>query len=991
MSTFRRSGWFSSSRIALLLLLWNSVSAVATVPSSWSVRLWQTDDGLPDNSVTGVAQNSAGYLWVATQGGLALFDGVRFQEVELNTPSQRTRPLIRSMLLINGDTLWLALEGGMVVSRSSTHTNVFSPTDGLPNFRPTSLAQARDGSVWVGYVDGSACRIVGKKVTRYTARSGLSGAGSCVLGNDAAGEIWLAKAGQLSVFRDEKINFVAVLPDGAVRMNAGRTSGLWIAAGMQLLKMADGKNLEKITVIHSPVVGVSPSALYEDHSGVVWFGTLAGGLFRAEGTNVIFVPTSYSDVLSISEDRESSLWVGTGGGGLDRLRPRVLELQNAENGLPFASVRSVCEDDSGAIWAAAQNGELARRDNGVWKNISSEGGWAGTRTTCVASDGSGGVWVGTSHEGLRHRISGHTTVLGRGDGLGGEIVRALRMDRAGDLWIALESPNCVQRLHNGKFETFEQSVSTRTVRAIAQDQAGTIWLGTQDGFLLRIQNGKLVDATAGTLPRPKPIRCLYAAPDGDLWIGYAGAGLGRIHDGKFSSISTSRGLHDAYICAMMLDDGGGFWFCSDHGIFQVRQLELAAALAGKIGSVRSVIYGREESLPSLQGNFGYAPGFMRGRDGRIWFPTRAGLVAINPSQSSPNHLVPPVVIERVQVDGQSIPLPRNDDATLPARHRKIEIEFTALSFVAPENVGFRYKLEGWDENWINVPRGQRAVSYTRLPAGHYRFRATACNNAGIWNETGAMLAFEVEPFVWQTWWFRLAVVGLLMSGVAVVVRYYQRRKYLARLRKLEQEAALQKERARIAKDIHDELGANLTQISLLGKFTQHDLAEPAKAGAHVEKIAAIARQGVKSVDEIVWAVNPRNDTFSQLLDYSGQYAVDFLCAADIRCRIDFPEKVPVRELPADIRHGLFMVVKEALHNAVKHSGATEITLSVQLQNDLLHLSIADNGRGFSSPKENALADGLRNMRQRAADLGGHCTIASQPGTGTNVRVELTLP
>ena len=230
-----------------------------------------------------------------------------------------------------------------------------------------------------------------------------------------------------------------------------------------------------------------------------------------------------------------------------------------------------------------------------------------------------------------------------------------------------------------------------------------------------------------------------------------------------------------------------------------------------------------------------------------------------------------------------------------------------------------------------------------------------------------------------------------MSGVAVVVRYYQRRKYLARLRKLEQEAALQKERARIAKDIHDELGANLTQISLLGKFTQHDLAEPAKAGAHVEKIAAIARQGVKSVDEIVWAVNPRNDTFSQLLDYAGQYAVDFLCAADIRCRIDFPEKVPVRELPADIRHGLFMVVKEALHNAVKHSGATEITLSVQLQNDLLHLSIADNGRGFSSPKENALADGLRNMRQRAADLGGHCTIESQPGTGTNVRVELKLP
>lgn len=974
----------------MLVLSWISFKAAA-VPTSWSVRAWQTDDGLLDNSVTGVAQNSAGYLCVATQGGLALFDGVRFQEVELNTLSQRTRPLIRSMLSVNGDTLWLALEGGMVVSLSSTHTNVFSPTDGLPNFRPTSLAQARDGSVWVGYVDGSACRITGKKITRFTARTGLAGVGPCVLASDAAGQIWFAKASQLSALRDEKITYVSDLPDGVVRMNAGKTSGLWIVAGLQLLKMEDGQPPKKIAAVHTPVVGVSASAIYEDRSGIVWLGTLAGGLFRADGTNVVSVPTSYPDVLSLAEDREGNLWVGTGGGGLDRLRPRVLELQNAENGLPFSSVRSVCEDASGAIWAAAQNGELARRENGLWKNISSEAGWAGTRTTCVTGDGHGGVWVGTSHDGLRHWADGKTTVLGRANGLGGETVRALLTDREGNLWIALESPNGLQRFRDGKFESFAQPAGSHTLRAIAQDKAGTIWLGTLDGFLLRVEGDKLVDATAQTLPHPKPIRCLYAAPDGDLWIGYAGAGVGRIRDGKFSSITTRRGLHDAYICAMMLDDGGGFWFCSDHGIFQVRQLELENALAGKIDSVRSVLYGREESLPSLQGNFGYSPGFTRARDGHIWFPTRAGLVAINPNQSSPNHLAPPVVIERVLVDGQNIPLPRNDEATLPARHRKIEIEFTALSFVAPENVAFRYKLDGWDDNWINVPRGQRGVSYTRLPTGNYHLHVTACNNAGIWNDTGATLAFEVEPFVWQTWWFRLLTVSLLMGSVAVVVRYYSRRKYLARLRKLEQEAVLQKERARIAKDIHDELGANLTQISLLGKFTQHDLTEPAKAGAHVEKIAAIARQGIKYVDEIVWAVNPRNDTLSQLLDYAGQYAVDFLSTADIRCRIDFPEKIPARQLPADLRHGLFMVVKEALNNAVKHSGASEITLSAHLENNLLHLAIGDNGRGFSSPKEDALADGLRNMRQRVTDLGGRCDIESAPGTGTNVRVELALP
>ena len=784
---------------------------------------------------------------------------------------------------------------------------------------------------------------------------------------------------------------MAYLPDGSVRLAASRAGGIWVNVGSQLLKVEQGKPVENVAALHFSSAGIVPSALFEDHAGVVWLGTLAGGLFRITGTNVSAVPTSYPDVLSITEDREGNIWAGTGGGGLNRLRVRIIELQKTENGLPSSSIRSVCEDAAGNLWAAGQNGELARRENGVWQNISSDSGWAGAAATCVASDGQGGVWVGTAHSGLRHGQDGQVTVLGRGDGLAGETVRALMVDRETNLWIALESPSRVQRYRDGKFQTFPLPAGTRTVRTIAQDGTGTIWMGTLDGFLLRVASGKLVNATSGTLPRAKPIRCLYTDPEGDLWIGYAGAGLGRIHQGKFSSISTDRGLHDAYICAMTRDDGGGFWFSSDRGIFQVRQRELNDALAGKIERVRSVFYGRDESLPSLQGNFGYNPDFTRSTDGRIWFPTRAGLAVVNPNLSSPNHLVPPVIIERMLMDGQPVSIRRGQAAALPPGHRKIEIEFAALSFIAPENVNFRYRLEGWDDTWVDVLRPQRSAAYTRLPAGEYVFHVTACNSAGIWNETGATLAFVVEPFVWQKLWFQLAVLLILLGSVAAVVRYVSYRRFQTRLKKLEQEAFLQKERARIAKDLHDELGASLTQISLLGKLTQQDLADPEKARPHVEKIASLARQGVKSVDEIVWAVNPGNDTLSQLLDYAGQYAVDFLNAAGIRCRIDFPEKISVHELHADIRHGLFMVVKEALHNAVKHSGATEIWVSARLEENIFRLSLADNGCGFLPAKADDLADGLRNMKQRVTDLGGQCVIESQPGTGTNVRVELSLP
>ncbi len=978
----------------LIFFSWACSAVFSQVNNSavtWSVRAWQTDEGLPDNDVTGIAQNSDGYLWLATQGGLALFDGVRFRDVDLPTPSERTRPLIRASLLENNGTFWAALEGGAVVNLRGNKIIFFGQTNGLPNFRPTSIAQAADGSIWIGFVDGSACQIVKNQVTRFTAKSGLAGNGPCIVAADAQGKIWFAKAGQLMGFRDGKFFIVADLPEGSVRLAAARNRGLWIFVGKDLLKIEGDGPLQKILSLNAVAAGVSASVVFEDHAGAVWLGTFAGGLFCATGTNVFSVPTSYPDVLSLAEDREQNIWVGTGGGGLNRLRPRVLELQGTDAGLPFASVRSVCADNHGALWAATQNGSLARLENGVWKNLSAETKWATSRATCVAADNAGGVWIGTTHDGLQHWHDGQMETFTRDDGLGGETVRALLADKNGDLWIATESPSAVQKLHAKNFQNFSRPTPSRTVRAMAQDSDGKIWLGTLDGYLLRVDGDKLVDVTAGTLAKPKPIRCLYAAPDGDLWIGYAGAGAGRIRAGKFSAISTDRGLHDAYICAMTLDDGGGFWFSSDHGIFQVRQNELEDALTGKISGVRSVLFGREESLPSLQGNFGYTPNFARTDAGRIVFPTRSGLVFVNPNQSQPNHLAPPVAIERVLVDGAESPLKNGGAVKIPPRHRRIDIEFTALSFVAPENVNFRYKLDGWDDNWNTPVRGQRAVNYTRLPAGDYTFRVSACNNAGIWNERGAALNFTVEPFVWQTWWFRATIISGLLLAVAVAVRFYSHRNYRLRLQKLEQENALQKERARIAKDIHDELGANLTQISLLGKFTEHDLAEPEKARTHVEKIAAIARAGVRSVDEIVWAVNPRNDTLAQLLDYAGQFAVDFSRAAEMRCRIDFPEKVPLHNLPADTRHDLFLIVKEALHNAVKHSGAQEIILRAEIFGGELRLEIADNGRGFASPKDDALADGLRNMKQRAVELGGECVVESAPAHGTKVRVRLKLP
>jgi signal transduction histidine kinase len=329
---------------------------------------------------------------------------------------------------------------------------------------------------------------------------------------------------------------------------------------------------------------------------------------------------------------------------------------------------------------------------------------------------------------------------------------------------------------------------------------------------------------------------------------------------------------------------------------------------------------------------------------------------------------------------------------LPPGHRSVKFEFTAFNFSAPENVRFRHRLHGLEEAWIETEASDvRSVTHQTLGNGKYDFEISAGNGDGDWSKNIAVISLSVAPFFWQTWWFRALAVLAFTFCVIAVVRYVSFRRLHAQLRALEQQAALQRERTRIAKDIHDDLGANLTQIDYLAELANQDRDEPKLLGERIGKISATARQAVKSLDEIVWAVNPRNDTLAHLLDYAGQFAVDYLRTVGIRCRLDFPTEIPARELSTDLRHNLFLVVKESLHNIFKHAGATEVHLRAQVDESALQIFIEDNGRGFASAPDNALSDGLRNMSQRMADIGGEFQVASQPGQGTTCSIKLPWP
>ena len=973
----------SPSALALLFSLW-AFAAQAGTP--WFARVWQVDDGLPGDNVTGVAQTKDGYLWIATQTGLARFDGIHFLNYKI--PRGRSRPIIRAMLLDDQDRLWLAEEGGAVVCMLGEERLIYPTTNGLSKSQPLEMTQDAGGGVWVANADGTVCRILGGKATRFGDKEGLPASGTCCLIRDEQKQVWFAKAGQVGVFRGGKFATLLSFNERTIHLQARSGGGVWICAGDRL-SSCDAKGVSvEVATIPPDTTTARPTALFEDSKRALWIGTMAGGLFRCEGTNVLRVETSHRRIRSITEDREGNIWVGTDGGGLNRLRQQVVEIQGKEAGLPFDTVRSVCEDANGTFWIVTQTGELVNNESGAWKTIPS---WNGGQATCVTCDKRGVVWVGTFSRGLHRWQDGNFTVLRRTAGLAQSSIRSLFADSRGDLWIAFSTGEILQRLHDGNFKNYDLPADSRAIRAITEDAKGNIWLANLDMRLLRVADDAVVDETEKTAEPYHPIRSLAATPDGSLWIGYSSSGLGRLRDGKFVKIGRDEGLRDDSICSLAPDGSGSMWFGSDHGIFRASINELLHFEPGGDLQIKCYGYGRDEGLPSLQGYYGYAPGAGVTRDGRILIPTHSGLAIVHPDRVRNNSVKPPVIIERVEMDGLGIESqPVGQRLELRPGHRKLEFTFTAPSFIESEKVRFRYWLEGWDEDWVEA-EANRSASYSRLPAGRYSFHVSAGNSDDLWNEKGAQFAFEVAPFFWQTWWFRLAALGGFSMGIFAVVRYVSVKRLRKKLKRLEEENVLQIERARIAQDIHDDIGAHMTQISLLTELTQQHITQPELVNEHVTKIAAMSRQGIKSLDEIVWAVNPRNDTLADLLDYAGQYAVDFLQTAGIRCRIDFPTGQPPHNIiSGEARHGLFLAVKEALNNVVKHAQASEVWLRVRVAESSLQWEIEDNGRGFAAPPEDALADGLRNMRQRLAEMGGKCSIESSPGAGARIQFELPL-
>jgi signal transduction histidine kinase/ligand-binding sensor domain-containing protein len=967
------------------------VCGARAMDSAWSVRKWDLEDGLPSLAITGLTQAKDGFLWVATRGMLVRFDGLHFE----NFPSTEFMPGasrgFRMMVPDHRGGLWLSADPKFIVHLGASGAETFT----MPEALPYAIAEDADGAVWVTYSQGTVCRIRDGRVETVTGGQGVpTGPGGMALALDRAGTLWWVKAGVLGAVRDGRFVALQKIESGPTHLAPAGTEGIWICVGAKLFKH-DGHAFTECGRFEPAPETVITAAMLEDHNGALWIGTASAGLFRYTANRFEVIPVSDQGVSVLSEDHEGNLWVGTNGGGLERVQRRAFQIEGVEHGLPPAMVQSVCEDAEGNLWAATRNGMLMKRVDERWVDVIGPGHPFAETVLCVTPDKDGAIWVGTRNDAVLRLKDGEFRVLGKADGLRGHSVHALFVSRSGDLWIGGEAPDALSRLRNGQVKSFQLPAGVRRPRPMAEDDKGNIWV-RGDGGLLRVGLDDAVDKI-GTIPTA--VRTMLATPDGSLWIGYGGAGLVRVKGDDFSLVGTEQGLHDGRVSELLSDGLGWFWIGSDRGIFKVAQSELESVMAGNTARVRSTPYARTIGLPSQPAIHGEFPNAARSRDGRLWMPLRTGLAVIYPDRLPHEVAAPAVRITQVSVDGQPVAAyrppwaPRQglDLATggatvqLESGHRRLELAFTALTFRLSENVQFRYKLEGHDDEWVDAGR-QRVASYSRMPAGHYRFRVSASNSDGVWNDAGPTVTVVVAPFFWQTWWFKIGTGLVFTLGVIAGVRYGSHRRLRAKLKTLEQQVALDRERARIARDIHDDLGGSLTQIALLSDRARES---PEGAASDVESISTRVHEGIRSLDEIVWAINPANDTLEHLLDYIAQYAVDFLRLADIRCEVDLPVTLPARVVSAEVRHNLFLTVKESLNNIVRHACADVVTFRGVIAAETVEITISDNGRGFDeSAQGDVFANGVRNLHQRMKDVGGSYSIRSARGSGTTVLVVL---
>jgi ligand-binding sensor domain-containing protein/signal transduction histidine kinase len=945
--------------------------------SECSVRTWSVSDGLPSAWVRALAQTPDGYLWIGTQAGLVRHGGGDLQPLPAERAFEQAGDVAQLSVGPDGQ-LWLTPgRGAPVCLRDGVYGHCFPGGQALPPDTRVLTIQPDAGGVWLGTTAG-IYRFDGKRLTlvHRPPQWGSTPLTALALQKDhlwigTGAGLWLAHGPDVSPQTDP-----AGFGSGPVAALFQAPAGhRWVAAAGRLVRL-DGS----ASVVLGPGEGLrnsNPTSVLEDRHGNVWMATRAGLVRYQAGRGVTTFTRAdglpEDDISTLLEDREGSLWVGTRGGGLAQFTDRTLSTALGPPSLRDRWVYAVAEAPDGALWAGSMLG-LTRWKDGQERIYDQADGLPAGAVLTVWPAASGEVWVGGDRGLARWRDGKIDRPLPLQTS-----VTALYIDAAGTLWIG--GPDLLarydgQRMTRLSLAASETEMPMGEIRGMQHDDRGVLWV-SGNGRLYRVEGDHLLRDRAPGTPLFGRVRSLHRDREGTLWLGTFD-GLARRRQGAWRAEQPPADLPLTDLFQVLPDDRGHLWIGAARGLFRIDRAALDGGRPGPILSFETTDRRREVAAARSR-----QPGAWRGGDGRLWFASARGVIGVDPGRVTVNALPPPVRIEQALVDGRPARL-RQPNHFAPGSGA-LEFRYAAITLLEPHKAQHRYRLEGFDAEWVEAGT-RRAAYYTNIPPGDYRFRVQGRNADGIWNVAGDSLSLTLAPHFRQTPWF----YGLLALTVAgLTLAFYRMR--VAQLHG--RYAATAAERNRVARELHDNLlqgmSAALIQLKALRKRFLPD-GEPAAArevAGEIEEIQQVLAANVEETRRSIWEL--RDPGAETTLAAALEHLVGRMRRPGVDLRL-VVEGTPA-PLPAHVARELLRIAQESIANALDHARPSRVEVTLRQQAGDLSLIVRDDGRGFDpgqAPGTAAGHFGLTGMRERAAGLGAF-TLDSQPGGGTRIEVKLS--